>query len=239
MALVLLASVVLGVGCAGDPKTGVRQVDPSEAVDAGSGTGEAAGPTKLSDIREAEDEGEDHPTSPPPERMAPVFERTVGGDTGRACVEMSGRGPTRSGEFVSEVFYLYEEAGEWGVKMPWAPLHLQEEIFANGNARGVVVRAASRDKPSRIRTRRFTAVSGFEELGSAYASYVRLPGEGPWRMVASSGPDWGCFDLEPAEITGAGFGRGGAPGGKLAMLRGGIDGYARAGRQGEAAGSFG
>jgi len=203
----MLLATVLGIGCAGDPETGVRQVDPSEAADAESGTGGVAGPTKLSNIRDAEEEGKDHPTSPSPERKAPVFERTVGGDMGRVCVEISGKRPTRSGGFVTEVFYLYEneEAGEWGAKMPWAPLHLQEEVFANGNVRGVVVRTASLDEPSKIRTQEFNAVSGFEELGSAYASYVRLPGEGPWRMVATSGPDWGCFDLEPAEIAGVRF----------------------------------
>jgi hypothetical protein len=210
VALVLLATA-LGIGCAGDPETGYRQVEPSEAADAESGTDEAAEPTKLSDIRDAEDEGRDYQTSPSPERRAPAFEGTVGGDRGRVCVEMSGKGPTRSGEFVAEIFYLYEdgEAGEWGAKMPWAPLHLQEEVFANGDVSGVVVRAASLDEPSKISTQKFTTVAGFEDLGSVYTSYVRLPGEGPWRMVATSGPDWGCFDLEPTEITNVRLGPGG------------------------------
>ena len=196
-ALTLLAAFLLVGGCGGEPETASRP----DARAAKTGGGDAE-PAKLSDIREAEDEGGAHLVAPPPERKAPVFWGSPRGSTERQCVELPREGLRRSGEFATALLYLYDAGGQdgWGAKMPWSPLHLREEYFANeGEVRGVTVRTASFERPSEIKTQKFVATSGFGELGEAYPSYVRLPGEGPWRMVATSGPDWGCFDLEPAE----------------------------------------
>jgi hypothetical protein len=99
---------------------------------------------------------------------------------------------------VTEVFYLYrnEATGRWGAKMPWVPLHLRDGYpAARDEVPGVTVRVASLEKPSEMKTRKFSAVASFRGLGGAHTSFVALPGEGPWRIVATSGPDWGCFDL--------------------------------------------
>lgn len=187
----LLPALLLAAGCGGDNEAVSRQKTPPGETGKG----------KLSDIRDAEDEGRAHAAAPPPERRTPVFSSSSPGSSGRECVALPANGVRRSGEFATDLLYLRDEEGPggWGAKMPWSPLHLREEYFANeGDVRGVTVRVASLRAPREIRTQRFERTSGFKELGLAYPSYVRLPGEGPWRMVATSGPDWGCFDVEPA-----------------------------------------
>ena len=186
----LLPAFLLVAGCGGEPETAARP----------ESTSGVAGAVQLSDIREAEEEGRACPAAPPPERRAPVFSDSAPGRGVRECVALPAKGVRRSGEFATELLYLYrrEGSGEWGAKMPWSALHLREEYFANGgDVRGVTVRSASLKRPTKIKTQKFTRTSGFGKLGVAYPSHVRLPGEGPWRLVATSGPDWGCFDLEP------------------------------------------
>ena len=198
--LVLLAASLFFVGCGSeDLDTASRSKEPAEGA-SGVGGSVSQSSARLSDIRDAEEQGEGYPTAQAPDGRAPVFREPSPGVTTRECVTVSDEGPTRSGEVVTQVLYLNEDekAGKLGAKMPWATLHLQNEYFARqGEVPGVVVRVASLGEPSKIKTYKFSRTAGFAEMGVSYPSYVRLPGEGPWRLIATSGPDWGCFDLKP------------------------------------------
>ena len=190
----LFPAVLLVLGCGGEPETAARP-------ETFSGVSSDTGSNGISDMREAEKEGRAYPTAPPPERRAPVFSGPAPGSSGRECVALPAKNARRSGEFATKLFYLRDEKGPggWGAKMPWSPLHLREEYFANkGDVRGVTVRVASLEAPREIKTQRLKRTSGFGKLGVAYPSYLRLPGGGPWRVVVTSGPDWGCFDVQPA-----------------------------------------
>ncbi len=194
----LIAAALLATGCGGEPETSSDKNAPAEAAAA-----DAAGPAKLTDMRDAEEEGRAYPTAPPPDRTFPTFRKDLPGTEKRECVEVrvgtanSPGDDVRSGEFAAAVMYLYEEAGNRFAKIGWKPLHLHEEYFENGgDVSGLEVRVASLSEPTEIVTFRKGDVSGGGE--AFYSSGTPLPGEGPWRMVATSGPDWGCFDLEPA-----------------------------------------
>ncbi len=95
-----------------------------------------------------------------------------------------------------EYVYTDENTGKRYAKIPWSRLHLSEEYFANeGNVAAMTVRVAPLEDPSKIKTRKLSGTAG-NASGESYSSGTPLPGEGPWRMIATSGPDWGCFDLK-------------------------------------------
>ena len=188
------------VGCGSDPDAGSRPVKSSEAAGPeASLTGDEPHDSKvLSDVRDAEAEGKAYPTAASPERTSPVFEQPLRGTSKRECVEIPRRTYVRSGEFVARVEYVYtdENTGERYAKIPWSRLHLSEEYFANeGKVAAMIVRVAPLEDPSRIEARKLSGTAG-NASGEFYTSDTPLPGEGPWRMIATSGPDWGCFDLK-------------------------------------------
>ena len=121
------------------------------------------------------------------------------GTSKRECVEVPRRTYVRSGEFVARVEHTYtgENTGKRYAKIPWSRLHLSEDYFANeGEVRAMTVRVASLDEPSKIQVRKLSETAG-NASGEFYTSGTPLPGRGPrWRMIATSGPDWGCFDLK-------------------------------------------
>ena len=192
--------MLLVAGCGSDPDAASRPEKPADAAkpEAGSTGDEPYNPKALSDVRDAEAEGEIYPTAAPPERVSTVFERSLRGTAKRECVEAPHRTDVRSGEFVARVEHVYtdENTGKRYAKIPWSRLHLSEEYLANGgDVAAMTVRVAPLEDSSRIKTRKLPETAG-NATGEFYPSGTPLPGRGPWRVIATSGPDWGCFDLK-------------------------------------------
>jgi hypothetical protein len=137
-------------------------------------------------IAEAE-EGVRHPRESPPARPSDLFTMPLGTED-RRCIAVEGseyRG-IRSGDFVAGPFNIYPEqwrqVGEG--KVWWQPLHVPYP------APQLTVRATLLDNPSVTRAERHT-----ERTPGFYPSSLKLPSAGRWLLIATAGPDWGCFLL--------------------------------------------
>jgi hypothetical protein len=162
-------------------------------------------------IEEAEAEARTHPQAAPPSNPATPF-KAAPGTAERACVDtgryytpagdLSALDPPpatgastgsglRSGEFVAGSFATYIE--EWRRdpgfgKLWWFPLHTREMP-------GLTIRAILLDDPDV--TRVYSApYPAFNSTGTFYPSSVVLPVVGRWMLIATAGPDWGCFVLQ-------------------------------------------
>ena len=133
-----------------------------------------------------------YPSAPPPAQPGPLFQAAQPGITERNCAQVGEHATVRSGEFVAGDFQAYR-AG-WRPNLPadqgklwWAPLHTDMS--------GLTLYATLLDDPAVSRVYQFGAAAGSNANGSFYPSAVPLPQPGRWRIVATAGPDWGCFDL--------------------------------------------
>lgn len=147
-------------------------------------------------IAAAEAEAARHPQAPPPPAIRLAFQDAPG--TGaRNCVDVERQRPisaqdgVRSGEFLAGPFVIYADMWrqdpEHASKLWWIPLH-------TGKMPGLTVRAVLLDDPTVQRV--FTAaIVGYSDRGGEafYPSEVVLPVAGRWMLVATAGPDWGCF----------------------------------------------
>jgi hypothetical protein len=98
----------------------------------------------------------------------------------------------RSGEFIAGPFREYARLwkphmAEGMGKLWWIPLH-QDRMS------GLTVRATRLGASPITRTYRFPNKAWTDD-GPFYPSGIPLPSAGRWRLVATSGPDWGCFEL--------------------------------------------
>lgn len=96
----------------------------------------------------------------------------------------------RSGDFVAGSFpeYVRRWAPDDTVgKIWWQPLHQDRWD-------GLTVRVLPSGSPEDARTLNFSTIASNAE-SSFYPSSVEIPDAGGWRLVATSGPDWGCFEL--------------------------------------------
>lgn len=153
----------------------------------------------------AEAEGRDYPQSHPPQEPDGAFQRAAG-TAARDCVEVepllasdadstlpasdqrgsAGHG-IRSGEFVAGPFGGYKQ--NWARdprdgKLWWVPLHRDAMP-------GLTVRAVLLDDPAIGRAFTLTPAAGAD--GPFYPSGVVLPAPGRWLLLATAGPNWGCF----------------------------------------------
>jgi hypothetical protein len=147
-------------------------------------------------IASASAEAARHPQAPPPRAIGLAFQDAPG--TGaRSCVDVERQRPAsaqdgvRSGEFLAGPFVIYADMWrqnpENASKLWWVPLH-------TGTMPGLTVRAVLLDDPTVQRV--FTAaIVGHNDRGreAFYPSGVVLPSAGRWMLVATAGPDWGCF----------------------------------------------
>jgi hypothetical protein len=147
-------------------------------------------------IADAEVEARRHPQAPLPSQGRAAFQDSPG-IAERTCVDVERYRPlapeagVRSGEFIAGPFALYasewkSQQGNFG-KLWWIPLHTN--AFP-----GLTVRAVLLDDPS-IRRVFSESIVGHGSGGAFYPSTVVLPTPGRWLLVATSGPDWGCFVL--------------------------------------------
>jgi hypothetical protein len=119
------------------------------------------------------------------------------GSSDRKCVAARGRGPIRSGDFI-----IGGALGDQPAILPrvpakiwWAPLHNSEHMDS------LVVVGQRLSPPMQIRlsfglvafpvTPQARAEPGAREY--FYPSRTVIPDWGQWLLVASSGPNWGCF----------------------------------------------
>ncbi len=146
-------------------------------------------------VARAEAEGKKWPTvSVPSTQPEHSGTRVLFGDAPRSCVGAHSIGPLRSGEFLV--------GGEMGgavavkgsvraAKIWWMPKYPVRND-------SLVVRAALLGSPTdTLRLEMTTWSSSGPGKGPwAYPSATRLPKTGRWLVVATSGPNWGCFVFE-------------------------------------------
>jgi hypothetical protein len=166
---------------------------------------------QVASIELAEREGASWPRRPVPALVSPAFfidhsQKTSftstlpklvppnrnHGRSERKCVEGFDLGPIRSGEFVigGELGGRMLSSPRGLQKIYWIPLHPSEVDT-------LVVRGTLLDSPRD--TTRFVSADRAHAIPSRemfYPSLVSLPKNGRWLMVATSGPDWGCFILK-------------------------------------------
>jgi len=142
---------------------------------------------------DAEEDARSHPSAPPPEQPVQHFLDRNPGTEQRKCVDVERHEIVRSGEFVAGDFRRYID--QWRPNMPsnegkiwWVPLH-QDKMG------GLKVRAFSLDDSTVNRMYYFPMAASSREGRQFYPSGIPLPTAGRWRLVATSGPDWGCFDV--------------------------------------------
>lgn len=162
-------------------------------------------------VTEAEAEAQHHPQAAPPplpgtgayaapgaaERAAWFAEAP--GSAERDCVDVDQhpQDAVRAGEFVAGPFVQYRQ--QWArdprnaTKLWWIPLH-------SSPMPGLTVRAILLDDPA---VRQVVTpprdLFASTAVGLFYPSTVELPAPGRWLLVATAGPDWGCFLLTLGE----------------------------------------
>lgn len=152
-------------------------------------------PTVPHSIAAAEAEAARHPQAPPPPAIGLAFQDAPG--TGaRNCVDVERQRPTsaqngvRSGEFVAGPFVIYanmwRQNPENARKLWWVPLH-------TGKVPSLTVRAVALDDLTVQRTFVATTVGYSDRREAFYPSEVVLPVVGRWMLIATAGPNWGCF----------------------------------------------
>lgn len=183
------------------------------------------GPTEAAIVTAAEAEGATYPRLPAPSKApagfsaqrdpllgtslavlsrGPVTDARMT-TTGRKCVRGTNLGPVRSGEFViggqlggGEPLYSGRSALNSGrsAKIWWAPLHHSRDMAP------LVVRGRNLNAPhdSVVFTLSRIAYSPPTKPTRASHEYffpsgTTLPSLGQWLLIATSGPNWGCFRL--------------------------------------------
>lgn len=150
-------------------------------------------------IADAERRGEEYSRFDPAAQAiegAPVLRIKDQPVVSRSCVRATGLGPVRSGEFEigGELSSIWRAGGP---KIWWSPVfHGPEmplmEIKATDTAdpqRGFDFRAShvvyGMSRPSERPDE--------ERRNYFFATGIGFPGPGQWLLVATSGPNWGCF----------------------------------------------
>jgi hypothetical protein len=158
-------------------------------------------------IAAAEAEARTYPRADPDGTTAASFS-AVPGSPARTCVDVGpflastadqnlptpggtgGAAGIRSGEFVAGPFGNFvaqESRARQEDKLWWVPLHRRAMP-------GLTVRAVPLDEPADGQIFTVNLVA-WNADGQFYPSGIALPQAGRWMLIATSGPDWGCFVL--------------------------------------------
>jgi hypothetical protein len=141
----------------------------------------------------AESEGARWAVSADPSSQLPGHTADFATPSPRRCVEVDSVGPVRSGEFFAGG--ILRNIGAGGrPKLWWRPMH--PTIAFNLTVRG----ARLDSPPDTLRYEDRTLEIGGRSLFTSpgpffYSAGVTIPSSGRWLVVATSGPDWGCFIL--------------------------------------------
>lgn len=197
--LVLLVLLLMTApGCQGSSEV-ARSSSPGQTSPKSSGPSNAR--RFVTNSPAAEQEAQNHPKAPPPKIISTIFKKDVPGTAKRKCVNVNSvveahpkamrqlGGAIRSGEFVAGNFALALspplDVNPLKVKIWWAPLHTQRMP-------GLKVEATPLKGSGKVRIKHAVASN---QMGSFYPSGLRFSKPGTWRLIVTSGPDWGCFDL--------------------------------------------
>ena len=146
-------------------------------------------------VAKAEAEGKKWPSvSVPSTQPESGGTRSLLGEAPRTCVGAYSIGPIRSGDFLVGGEIGGADAVNGSVraaKVWWMPKYPVRND-------SLIVRAALLGSPSDTMRLVMTswASSGPSKGPWFYPSATRLPKSGRWLVVATSGPNWGCFVLE-------------------------------------------
>lgn len=147
----------------------------------------------LSQPFNVEEDARTYPSAPPPQNLSPIFGRNTPGTEKRTCVNADNYEWVRSGEFIAGPFFKrrwqpgVQDARERLAKIYWYPLHTDQ-------LSQLTVNVVRRDDSTLVKRSNTSNVSS-DQGGSFYYGAVTVPSAGRWRLVVTSGPDWGCFDL--------------------------------------------
>lgn len=163
------------------------------------GTPIPSGTSEAEIIAAAERQGQDFPQYESPKEPSPRFAAVQSGSSERRCVEGTGVGPIRSGEFViggqlggSRMMTAGRQGKVW-----WAPLNHSRDMPP------LVVRGRNLASPGD--TVHYTTPNvahpvtpGAPAIPEARRDYffpsgIILPTRGRWLVIATSGRNWGCF----------------------------------------------
>jgi hypothetical protein len=146
-----------------------------------------------------------YPRQPPPEEPPPYFKERLAGTGERECVDVdalrrTGRpdrydswGWFRSGEFAAgNLVRGIEQRNPYVTRvwLSWEPLHARRMP-------GLLVWAVPvTGSTGMIPYREFEVRESVKDPRfHYYTGSLDLPAPGRWRLVATSGPDWGCFEF--------------------------------------------
>lgn len=199
----VLVPYFVATGCGSPPSARADREPTARADSTPSAPERAANRPEV-----AEGAQDDHPSAPPPKNAPWWFGQGVPGTAERECVTVNpllgktgGLGAIRSGQFVAGPFPAY--VGGWNpradLKLWFAPLHTRRMP-------GLEVKATLLGEPGKALVVRRTGFAWGDQRAPRdsaraidtrfYPGTMRLPGAGTWRLVASSGPDWGCFEVK-------------------------------------------
>lgn len=154
-------------------------------------------------LAEANSEGAAAAHGDVPARTARAFRQGFDGTSNRTCVNPTssndaGTGSLRSGDIIIRA----RLSGDWrpranrDYKILWFPLHNPFEYPDTLLIRAVRLGDAS--DTLRLSVPHWAWATGAPKTESGFPSLVRFPSPGNWLVVATAGPDWGCFVLNVA-----------------------------------------
>jgi hypothetical protein len=138
-------------------------------------------------IEAAEAEGAKHPRADSPWYRIPAFRNsTTPGTAARKCVSADSGRDMRSGEIVAGDFQIVATRG---VKSYWKALH---HPFGGGEP--MTIRATRLDSVAESTRAEYRMTGGYP-WDKFHQAAPRMATRGRWMLVATKGPDWGCFIL--------------------------------------------
>jgi len=146
----------------------------------------------------AEQEGAAFPRQAPPAQLHVFFSREFAGTAERKCVTASppvAGGSLRSGEFIirSSLLTPTTQRPPNGYKVLWVPEHNPYEFHSTLLIRARRLAASSDSLRQEVAD--WAYQPGGPRTASAFPSLIDFPIGGRWLIVATAGPDWGCFVL--------------------------------------------
>ncbi len=153
--------------------------------------GQQAGITTADAVRTAEVRGAVYDGGEKGPQQAGFDGQADSGTRDRKCVEVGDGDVVQSGDIVAGSFKFF--GNHWQLngarKLWWAPRYLPA-----GQARSVLlVQSTSLDRPAGVSTYRRDAMVRDAKGMYFYNTDFGLAAAGRWLIVATSGPNWGCF----------------------------------------------
>ena len=143
-------------------------------------------------MAEAEIMGSRHPRPSVSDSASALFLATSrGGTSARRCVDAGTE--VRSGEFVVRGLQLYNVIWHQGAsKLVWVP---QYASWTSPVPLTVRATRLDGDNDQVVFQQPYLSHLGASTMDLMYPSGFRLPSVGRWMLVATAGPNWGCFVL--------------------------------------------